>query len=79
MRFTIIAALLAAAALPALAQTASPRADARSTASAQVENKARSETPAATRDRVKAAKAQKKKDRQLARQKADSQKKAPAS
>jgi hypothetical protein len=81
MRSSIIAVLLAAAALPATAQTATPRVDARPVAQVQAkEDKARAESPASARDRAKAAKAQKKKSRQLARQqKNDSQKKAPAS
>jgi hypothetical protein len=76
----LIAAILVAAALPAVAQTAAPRVDARPAAPVQVkEDKARTENAASTRERAKAAKAQKKKNRQLARQKPDSQKKAPAS
>ena len=76
----LIAAILVAAALPAMAQTPSPRADARPAAPVQVkEDKAKAEKSASTRERAKAAKAQKKKNRQLARQKHDSQRKAPAS
>ncbi|MEO7742456.1 MAG: hypothetical protein ABIR98_05940 [Usitatibacter sp.] len=76
----LIAAILAAAALPAMAQTAIPRADVGPAAQVQVkEDKARPANSASARDRAKAAKAQQKKNRQLARQKHDSQKKAPAS
>ena len=77
----LIAAILVAAALPALAETPAPRADSRPAAQqAQVkEAKAKADAPASTRERAKAAKAQKKKNRQLARQKQDPQKKAPAS
>ncbi len=76
----IIAAILAAVALPAMAQTAAPRVDPRPAAPVQVkQDKARADSPASVRERAKAAKAQKKKDRQLARQKPELQKKAPAS
>lgn len=78
MRFRIIAALLAAAALPVVAQTAPARVDARPVAPVRAD-KPKVESPASIRERAKAAKAQKKKDRLLARQKHDSQKKAPAS
>lgn len=76
----IIAAILAAVAMPAVAQTTAPRADTRPAAPVQMkQDKARADSPATVRERAKAAKAQKKKDRLLARQKHDSQKKAPAS
>jgi hypothetical protein len=76
----LIAAILVAAALPAVAETTAPRADARPAAPMQVkEVKAKADQPASTRERARAAKAQKKKNRQLARQKPDPQKKAPAS
>lgn len=71
-----IAAILVALALPAGAQAVSAPADARPGNPAQVkEDKAKAATPASTRERAKAAKAQKKKTRQ----KPGSQKKAPAS
>ena len=77
----LIAAILVTAALPAVAETTAPRVDARPAAQqVQVkEDKAKADGPATTRERAKAAKAQKKKNRQVARQKHDSQKKAPAS
>lgn len=76
----IIAAILAAVALPAVAQTTAPRADMRPAAPVQMKpDKPGADSPAAVRERAKAAKAQKKKERLLARQKQDSQKKAPAS
>ena len=80
MNHKIIAAILAAVALPALAQAPTPRADMRPAAPVQAnQEKARADSPASVRERARAAKAQKKKDRLLARQKQDSQKKAPAS
>ncbi len=75
-----IAALFVALALPAGAQGTSAPVDTRPKAAVQVkEEKAKTDSAASTRERAKAAKAQKKKNRQLARQKLDSQKKAPAS
>jgi hypothetical protein len=75
-----IAAIFVALALPAGAQGTAVPVDTRPRAPVQVkQDKARADSPASTRERAKAAKAQKKKNRQLARQKPDSQKKAPAS
>ena len=80
MRYSIIAALLAAAGLQAMAQPTAPRVESRPAAPVQVkEDKGKAEKPASTRERAKAAKAQRKKNQQLARQKNEPQKKAPAS
>ena len=77
----IIAALIAAVAIPAAAQTPAPPVDSRPAAQVQVKqdkDKAKAVTPATARERAKAAKAQKKKSRQAVPQKpAESQKKAP--
>jgi hypothetical protein len=80
MTLKIIAAILAALALPALAETAPARADARPAPVAQSQaGKPKAADTATPREKARAAKAQKKKNRQVARQKNDSQKKAPAS
>jgi hypothetical protein len=80
MRASIIAILFAAAALPAVAQTATPRVDARPAVQVQSKDeKAQAQSPMSARERARAAKAQKKKNRELARPRNDSQKKAPAS
>ena len=79
MKASIIAILFAAAALPAVAQTATPRADTRPAAQAQVKEDQGAGSPASVRERARAAKAQRKKDKQLARQREDVKKKAPAS
>ena len=80
MTLKIVAALLAAVALPAVAQTAAQRVDTRPAAPMQVkQSKAEAGSPASARERAKAAKAQKKKNKQLAGKREDPKKKAPAS
>lgn len=81
MKADIIAILFAAAALPAAAQTPAPRPDPRPAAPLvqAKEGTSKPDAPATLRERAKAAKAQQKKNKQLARQKDPSQKKAPAS
>ena len=79
MQPKLIAAILAAAALPAIAQAATPSADPRPSATVQAkEGPPQSRSALSPRERAKAAKAQQKKNRQLARQKQEPQKKAPA-